>query len=169
MVAVILDLSVDLQTCGGEKSQLSPRARMEVFNSRTCLYPSANMAFALYLLVLHPLSYATQLTQRPRSRHSPPNSEFQVIPRLRFECMLFVRKAKTLRRCRRRVSMLAQVLTAAGYANRAFWPSRAIPSNPAVRSVKVPDSGAEVTEEEERSLDTANAFPPPFCVPLAFQ
>jgi hypothetical protein len=57
----------------------------------------------------------------------------------------------------------------AGYDCRAFRPNKVIASNPAVRSVNVPGSGAGVVEEDERSFDTAKPFPPPCCVPLAFE
>ena len=88
----------------------------------------------------------------------------------RRDCILAVQKNEDPAPVQARgLEVHSKVLREAGYANRALRPSRATPSNPAVRSVKVPDSGAEVTEEEERSLDTAKAFPPPLCVPLAFQ
>jgi hypothetical protein len=76
---------------------------------------------------------------------------------------------QTPRRCKARGLEVGASFGEAGYDWRAFRPNRIIVSNPAVRSVNVPGSGAEIVEEDERSFDTANPFPPPCCAPLALE
>jgi hypothetical protein len=109
-----------------------------------------------------PLAWAQEVPSSnlgsPTTYFLSPKALFVLILIRKLNCKLATGDKKTPHRCRRGVLQFAQVLREAGYAGRASRPSRTIASNPAVRSVKVPVSGAAVTEAEERSFDTAKPF-----------